>query len=76
MADKRPRWENEVWSTESVPNDIVCKTCMFQMPPVTIDGVVFERYTGSICQIFEKPENKPHEILWEHGDCEYYDKAL
>jgi hypothetical protein len=76
MNEKRPRWESEIWHSETVPADIVCKTCMFQMPPATIDGEVYERYTGSVCQIFEKPEYKPHEILWEHGDCEHHEKAV
>ena len=76
MSEKRPRWESEMIGGLTVPKDIVCKTCMFKMPPVTIGGEAHERYTRSNCQIFEEPEYKPHEVLWEHSDCEHYEKAL
>jgi hypothetical protein len=74
MAEKRPRWESEMFHCETVPKDIVCKTCIFKMPPAIINGEEYERYTGSFCQIFEKPEHKPDEILCEHADCDYYEK--
>jgi hypothetical protein len=75
MSEKRPRWESEMMGGLTIPKDIICKTCMFKTPPVTIDGTTHERYTRSNCQIFEEPEYKSHEILWEHGDCEYYEKG-
>jgi hypothetical protein len=46
---------------------------MFHTLPIIIDDEEYERYTHSNCTIFEEPEYKPHEILWEHGDCEYYE---
>jgi hypothetical protein len=76
MKEIKPRWESEMIGGLNVPKDIICETCIFQTPAVTIEGEAHERYTRSNCQIFEEPEYKPHEVLWEHADCEYYEKDL
>jgi hypothetical protein len=73
MADaKRPRWESEIWKTQGVSENIVCKTCMFRF--VEIDGNQEERPNASICEIFEYPESKPHEVYFDGVECEFYEK--
>jgi hypothetical protein len=71
----KPKWESEGMNTRSVPDNIVCRTCRFKKPSVTIGGVERERYTHSACLIYEPPNYKPNEILWEHAECEYYEKG-
>jgi hypothetical protein len=76
MTDKKPRWENENFSPDGgVPADIVCRTCMFRKPAVEVGGEIRERYTHGDCKMFEPPNWKPNEILWEHAQCEYYEKG-
>jgi hypothetical protein len=73
MSEKRPRWESEEWNVAHVPKDIICKDCAFQGPPVEIDGKLYERYTGGCCKKYEYPNSKPHDVLWKHGKCPYYE---
>lgn len=75
MSDKKPRWENEMLGGKPIPDDIVCKTCMFRLPPVTIRGETQKRHTFGNCKIYEGTDNKPPEILLDHGKCEYYEKG-
>jgi hypothetical protein len=73
MAEKkRPRWESEIWATRGVSDKIVCKTCMFRF--VKIDGKPEEMPDASICNMFEYPDSKPHEVYFDGADCEYYEK--
>jgi hypothetical protein len=30
--------------------------------------------TASICEMYEYPESKPYEVLFDGADCEYYEK--
>lgn len=62
----------------SPPDDIVCKTCLFRLPPLNVGGTPYERHTVPFCKIYEQPESKPYEILREGASCEYYepDKRL
>jgi hypothetical protein len=54
--------------------NIVCKTCIFRKPAVTIDGVLIEKYKHSDCKKFSYPNLKPDEILWDGSPCEFYQR--
>ena len=56
------------------PNSIQCKTCLFKLPPLMVGGKSIDRYTVPFCKLYEQPETKPYEVLWEGEPCEYYEK--
>lgn len=68
---KKPRWNEEVWSGTTPPEDICCKDCMFKLESVTICGETVERYTYGACKIMD---DKPHEVLWDGAQCEFWEK--
>jgi hypothetical protein len=73
MADKRPRWESEMWNTIQ-PNPKACITCMFR--PSEFNGIRLDRANTANCQIYEYPEEKPDKVYWDGAECENYEKAL
>ena len=72
MAGGKSRWDDEMFSGQTPSVDIPCKTCIFQLDTVVLDDGVYERYTGSVCQIYKYPESKPYNVLWEGAKCEQY----
>ncbi len=75
MSENRlPKWEKEMWKTTSPPEDIQCKDCIFRLRPVTVAGETVDRFNYGNCEIFRGTQIKPHEVLWEHGACEYYEQ--
>lgn len=53
------------------PDNIFCKTCIFQLPPTTIDGKTTSRHDWGKCRIMD---NKPFEVLYEGARCEFYEQ--
>jgi hypothetical protein len=71
MAEgKRPRWESEMWMTQHVTDRIVCKTCMFRF--IESGGEKVESPNASICEIYEYPDSKPHEVYFDGAECKNY----
>ena len=73
MSDKRPRWEKEIWTAQS-PNAAACETCKFRAT-VAGDGTPLDRASTDTCEIYEDPERKPNDVLWDGAECEFYEKA-
>jgi hypothetical protein len=73
MSEKRPRWESEMWNTIQ-PNPKACETCLFR--PTEYNGLKLDRADTDTCQIYEHPESKPHDVLWDGAECENYEKAV
>lgn len=72
MSQKRPKWENEVWTAQH-PDPVACETCMFR--PSVFRGTILDRASTGNCTIFEEPDHKPREVLWDGAECECYEKA-
>lgn len=73
MREKRPRWEKEIWTAQS-PKAIACETCKFRAT-VAGDGTPLDRASTDTCELYEDPERKPHDVLWDGAECEFYEKA-
>lgn len=54
-------------------DNLACVDCMFRdRSIISIDGV--EKQVGvtkAFCEIFVKPNSKPHDVLFEGVDCEF-----
>lgn len=72
--NRNPRWENEMWSTTVHSGNIQCKDCIFRLPPITINGESCDRSAYGNCEIYEDPDIKPHEVLWEGKVCPNHSK--
>jgi hypothetical protein len=60
-------------------NEILCKTCKFRdKTTITLDDKKIPvGITKAFCEKYEAPpksNGKPHEVLFENGICEYYEK--
>lgn len=56
-------------------DDIICKDCVFRKPDLVINGrTVVKCYKNGYCLIYEGGKGKPNDILFNGGDCEYYEK--
>lgn len=73
MSEKRPRWEKEVWTAQS-PNAMACETCKFRAS-LAPSGSQLDRADTCNCELFEYPDNKPRDVLWDGAECEFYEKA-
>lgn len=73
MSEKRPRWEKEIWTAQS-PNATTCATCKFRAS-IAPSGRQLDRADTCNCEIFEYPDNKPSDVLWDGAECEFYEKA-
>lgn len=73
MSGKRPRWESEMWTAQS-PHAVACETCKFRAS-LASDGEQLDRADTCNCTIYEYPDNKPHDVLWDGAECEFYEKA-
>lgn len=62
---------SEILKTTEPPSTIVCKDCKYRLPPINIKDVIIERYAYGACAVFQ---NKPTNLLWNHADCELYEK--
>jgi hypothetical protein len=74
IEKKRPRWESELWATQGVSENIVCKTCMFRI--IEVNGKKVDIPTGSCCEIYEYPDGKPHEVYFDGAECEFYEDHI
>lgn len=63
-----------VGEAEMSPDNIQCKSCFFRLPAITVDGRPVERHSVPYCKLYEPPETKPHEVLWDAAPCDYYEK--
>jgi hypothetical protein len=70
--EKRPRWEGEMMGGRHVSENIVCKTCMFRF--IEVGGRKVDIPSGSACEIFEYPDDKPHDVYFDGAECEFYEK--
>ena len=73
MNEKRPKWESEMWTGQE-PNPVACESCIFR--PTVFRGTQLDRANTDTCGIFEEPDRKPHDVLWDGAECEFYEKAL
>ena len=75
MAESRhPRGEKEPWSTTVPSGNIQCRDCIFRLRPITINGESFDRSAYGNCEIYEYPNAKPNEVLWQGDNCPNYSK--
>lgn len=74
MAEEKkiPRWVNEQWYAKQ-PNPTACLTCMFRF--IEIEGEKVDRPDAGCCEIYEYPESKPNDVIFEGAECEYYEKG-
>ena len=63
--------DSEMIEYPTPPDDICCKTCVFQLPPVSVGGEMTSRHNWGKCRIMD---NKPFEVLHEGARCEYYEQ--
>lgn len=63
-ADKKAK---EIWASIP-PKASLCKTCKFAYPNTEYT----KGYEKANCQVFESPEDKPMEVLWDGADCDFY----
>lgn len=63
--------DSEVAEAPTPPDNICCKTCVFQLPPISIGGQLTSRCNWGQCTIVNK---KPFEVLYEGAQCEFYEK--
>ena len=73
MGNKRPRWEEEIWTVQH-PNAVACATCKFRAT-VAGDGTQLDRASTDTCEMYEDPERKPNDVLWDGAECEFYEKV-
>ena len=52
------------------PDDIPCRTCLYRMPPIKIDGEYYHQYKKVKCAVYEF--RKPIEVLRKEQECQYY----
>ena len=52
------------------PDDIPCRTCLYRMPPIEIDGKYYHQYKKVKCAVYDF--RKPMEVLHREQVCEYY----
>lgn len=60
-------------------NEIICKDCKFRDHAVITlnDKKIPVGVTKAFCEKYQEPpksNGKPHEVLFENGICEYYEK--
>ena len=66
----------EAVKTVQVPDEILCKYCRNQLPPMYSEyyGKELSRHTNGHCLAYTD-ELKPHDVLWgESTECEYFDE--
>lgn len=64
---KKDKEAKQLW-VSIPPQAELCKKCKFAYP----DTEFTEGYRKANCLVFEPPEDKPMEILWENADCDFY----
>ena len=64
-------WDDEKINTQEPPKDIMCATCKYRLKPVTVAGTIIDRIGYGICDRYNK---KPESVLWNHGECDGYEK--
>lgn len=62
--------KDEILTTTQVGDDIICKDCIYRN-----DGAKYPDYRKANCGVYrEGIANKPMAILFEGGECAYYEK--
>lgn len=64
---KNDKKAKEIWASIP-PSAKLCKTCKFAYPNTEFT----KGYEKTNCKVFEPPEDKPMEILWENANCDFY----
>lgn len=63
--------DSEITEAPSPPENIYCKSCIFQLPPISIDGTMTSRCNWGRCKILDE---KPYDVLYKGAKCEYYER--
>ncbi len=67
LRKKKDEEARQLWKAIS-PTAKQCKTCKFAYPNTEyVNG-----YEKANCFVYEPPEDKPKEVLWDDGDCDFY----
>jgi hypothetical protein len=64
---KKDKEAKQLWVSVK-PSAVLCKTCKFAYPNTEYT----KGYEKANCQVFESPEDKPMEVLWDGADCDFY----
>ena len=64
---KKDEQAAELWTATS-PSAKQCRTCKFAYA----DTKYTKGREKANCMVYESPEDKPHEVLWDGADCEFY----
>ena len=67
VKERQDEKAKELW-VGIEPTAEKCKTCLMAYS----EDEHWGGYLNSNCEIFEPPECKPKEVLWDGADCEYY----
>lgn len=65
------RWDDEQFHSLVPPKDIMCASCKYKAPPVTVGDYTQDRSGYSMC---DKYKNKPIGILLDRKPCPQYEK--
>lgn len=67
-----PKWDNENVKLEFPDEEkIQCKDCVFRLKDAKLpSGTVIKGCTKGLCEVYKV--NKPHDVLWEGAECDYY----
>ena len=67
---------SELKGTMPNPKTIRCRNCAFRNRDVIVVGEkkIPCGVTRAECDIYQKPSFKPHEIMFNDADCDYYVK--
>lgn len=74
--EKKEEYKAKILDLEGVhypkpPEDICCKTCIFQLPPASIGGKMTSRHDWGECRVMK---SKPHDVMYEGAKCEFYER--
>ena len=64
---KKEEQAKELWTAVS-PSAKRCRTCKFAYP----DGKYAKGCEKANCYVFENGEDKPHDVLWDGANCDFY----
>lgn len=71
LRNKKEEEAKQLWTSIS-PSAKQCQTCKFAYP----DTEYVKGCQKANCFVFEPPEDKPMEVLWNDSDCDFYTERL
>ena len=71
LKKKKDEEASQIWASIPPPAS-QCKTCMFAQKDTeyTVGAEM------SVCDVYEMPDGKPTDILWDKAECEYHLERL